>query len=287
MRWRRSSKCGVVQGVDDRASVESVGPRIRRRRLRAVAPAVVALTVATVLMSGCGTSDPHLGSEVPSTAVNPAVSLSPVSTATTTPSASTLPSASSPSSSLPQEPSTVPTTTPLHSVPAQPVPATATSPSTSPTTSTTPSTIIISNAPTPAANSIGAAEQMLDAAVLPAGASPIVSLPDAVFSEPGQSIACTPLVDETSYWEIPVTAQAVAAFLVANAPSWIPNTLSGSAGNANGGTTSLIVGDSVRGSGWNPSDQLVFVVADLGSGSAGLRVDAEVVPPGSACLSSG
>jgi hypothetical protein len=126
---------------------------------------------------------------------------------------------------------------------------------------------------------------MLDAAVLPDGASEVPSLPGSAFSEPALSIACTPLVDETRYWEVPVSIQAAQAFLIANAPSWIPNKASGSAGDATEPTTSLFVSGSVQGPGWNDSDQLVFVVAYLADGSTGIRVDAEVTPPGSSCIS--
>jgi hypothetical protein len=111
-------------------------------------------------------------------------------------------------------------------------------------------------------------------------------LPGFVFSVPGQEPACTPLVDKTSYWETSGSLQAVAAYLVANAPSWIQNEGSGGGGNVGEGTTYSIVFDTVRGSGWNSGDQLVFVIADLTDGSVGIRVDAEVIPPGSACISS-
>lgn len=128
---------------------------------------------------------------------------------------------------------------------------------------------------------------MLDAVIVPMGASQTASLPGTVFTEPGESIACTPLVDETTYWEASGTpAQAAAAFLAADAPSWIPNKLNGSGGDVSGGTTTyFVVGDSVLGPGWNGDDRLVFVIADLGNGSTGIRGDAEVIPPGSACLS--
>src|SRR5262249_45115999 len=47
------------------------------------------------------------------------------------------------------------------------------------------------------------AERMLDAAVVPPGSVQVIFLPGAVFAQPSQEPACTPLIDQTRYWMVP------------------------------------------------------------------------------------
>ncbi len=162
-------------------------------------------------------------------------------------------------------------------------PTVPTPPATTPSTTTT--TSVTSNAPTPAPDPEGQAEQMLDAAIVPSGAQQVASLPGTAFAQPGQHPACNPLVGETRYWQVSGAPQDVAAFLAAHAPSWITNSGTGQSGN-NGENTSYIVFDTPAGdTGWNSSNTLVFTIAALPEGT-GIRADAEVIPPGSSCVSS-
>lgn len=127
---------------------------------------------------------------------------------------------------------------------------------------------------------------MLDAAIIPPGAVQVPSLPGSVFAQPFQHPACTPLVDEARYWKVPGNPRNIASFLKVHAPSWIPNSGSGS-GGPSGKPTFYGVFDVPRAKGWSSSAQLDFTVAALRGGATGIRADAEVIPPRSSCARSG
>ena len=127
---------------------------------------------------------------------------------------------------------------------------------------------------------------MLDAAIIPPGAVQVPSLPGSVFAQPFQHPACTPLVDEARYWEVPGNPQDIASFLKAHTPSWIPNSGSGSGGPSSK-PTFYGVFDVPRAKGWSSSAQLDFTVAALRGRTTGIRADAEVIPPRSSCTRSG
>jgi hypothetical protein len=141
------------------------------------------------------------------------------------------------------------------------------------------------SAPEPVSTWDGQAAQVLDAAVVPVGAQQVSSLTGSVFSQPASAPACNPLFDHAGYWVVPGRPQAIASFLESHAPAWIPNLGYGS-GGVKGSIDFYTVLDSVVGPGWNSADELTFVVAAHGTGSTGIRADAEVVPSGAECISA-
>src|SRR5215813_4092213 len=123
------------------------------------------------------------------------------------------------------------------------------------------------------------AERMLDAAVVPPGSVQVIFLPGAVFAQPSQEPACTPLIDQTRYWMVPGDPQDIAAFLRAHAPPGIPNNGTGQLSTTGGQPISYDVLDAERGKSGGFPAELDLTVAALGAGVAGIRADAEVVPP--------
>jgi hypothetical protein len=108
-----------------------------------------------------------------------------------------------------------------------------------------------------------------------------------VFAHPSQEPACHPLTDEVRYWVVAGDPADVTAFLTAHAPSWLPNDGSGWLGSTGGGTISYEVMDAPRGKSLRAQPGLDFTIAALPGGATGVRADAEVVPPGATCTSSG
>jgi hypothetical protein len=131
------------------------------------------------------------------------------------------------------------------------------------------------------------AERMLDAAVVPPGSVPVFFLPGAVFAQPSQEPACTPLIDQARYWVVPGDPQDIAAFLRAHAPAGIPNSGEGELSTADGQTISYDVFDAEPGNSEVSPANLDITVAALGAGMAGIRADAEVVPADATCTRSG
>jgi len=131
------------------------------------------------------------------------------------------------------------------------------------------------------------AERMLDAAVVPPGSVQVIFLPGAVFAQPSQEPACTPLIDQTRYWMVPGDPQDIAAFLRAHAPPGIPNNGTGQLSTTGGQPISYDVLDAERGKSGGFPAELDLTVAALGAGTAGIRADAEVVPADATCTYSG
>lgn len=133
------------------------------------------------------------------------------------------------------------------------------------------------------------ANQMLEAVTVPDGSTVVKSLPGHVFAQAWQHPACTPLVDRTRTWTVPASPSTVVAYLQAHPPSWIPYGPTGE--ESSGGRISAYILNGIPDrpdwtSSGNP-DQLQITVAALGSNTSGIRADAQAIPHGASCKTSG
>jgi hypothetical protein len=133
----------------------------------------------------------------------------------------------------------------------------------------------------------GLAGRMLDAAIVPAGAVRVSRLPGSAFARPSVEPACTPLTDDTRYWQVAGNAGDVAAFLAAHTPRWLPNDGTGLLVTSGREPISYSVTDAPHERGPASAAELSFTVAALPGGMAGIRADAEVPGADATCATSG
>ena len=119
----------------------------------------------------------------------------------------------------------------------------------------------------------------------------MTALPGQFLGEPFQRPICEPLIDLTRRWVMRGDPAEFAAFLTAHAPSWIPNSGTGEAGQGPTASPTSAYGviDMVRAVSLNGvgSPTLVFTVASIGGGETGIRADAQVLPPNAVCVRAG
>ena len=124
------------------------------------------------------------------------------------------------------------------------------------------------------------AAQLLHEVPLPPGDRPVSHLTSELLTHPASSIGCTPLVDKARLMVVSGTLQSVSTFLKRHHPQrW---TVQGSGGSVDGstGNASRDVIYVPLGTAAAPQPELVVTYAVDGKGKVGIRVDAEVVPPG-------
>jgi hypothetical protein len=104
----------------------------------------------------------------------------------------------------------------------------------------------------------------------------------ATIDSPAEKPACDPLDIATSNWLVPnATLDSITAFLAAHPAASLPMVAKGKMTTLSGTVLGENVSDSKDGS----SMMLVFTFQP-GAGGIELRVDTEVVPPGSSCVHS-
>jgi hypothetical protein len=132
-----------------------------------------------------------------------------------------------------------------------------------------------------------AAAQLLRDVPVPPGERPVSHLTAALLQHPASSIGCTPLVDKARFMVISGTLQSVSTFLRRHHPErWAVQGSGGSVEGATGKTSyDVIYVPSVTAAA--TQRELVVTYAAEGRGKVGIRVDAEVVPPGARCSTSG
>jgi hypothetical protein len=133
----------------------------------------------------------------------------------------------------------------------------------------------------------GLAERMLDAAIVPAGATRVSALAGSAFAQPSEEPACTPLTDDVRYWKVPGSAADVAAFLAAHTPDWLTKDGTGSLVASGGEQISFSISDAPKDARLARAAELDLTVAALPGGMTGIRADAEVPAANATCATSG
>jgi hypothetical protein len=134
------------------------------------------------------------------------------------------------------------------------------------------------SAATPSPTKTDAATALLTTTILPREARSAAATIDA----PAEKPECDPLDIATSDWLVPnATLESLTAFLAGHPVASLPHIEKGNMTTLDGTVLSASVADSADGS---PS-MLVFTFQP-GTGGIDLRVDAEIVPPGSSCVRS-
>jgi hypothetical protein len=131
------------------------------------------------------------------------------------------------------------------------------------------------------------AARLLHEVPLPPGHRTVSRLTSALPQHPASSIGCMPLVDKARVMVVRGTLQSVSTFLKRHHPErW---TVQGSGGSVDGstGNTSRDLIYVPLGTSAARQPELVVTYAADGKGRVGIRVDAEVVPPGARCSTSG
>lgn len=131
------------------------------------------------------------------------------------------------------------------------------------------------------------AAQLLNEVPLPPGHRLVSHLTSALLQHPASSIGCTPLVDKARLMVVSGTLGSVSTFLRSRHPQrW---TVQGSGGSVDGnmGKASRDVIYVPLVTATAPQPEMVVTYAVDGKGKVGIRVDAEVVPPGARCTTSG
>lgn len=132
------------------------------------------------------------------------------------------------------------------------------------------------------------ADAMLDALILPSGASRVSPLGGPDFSSPFQEPACQPLSDASGYWTVPGTMAEVYTYLRAHAPTWIPWTNYGTPGPApNPSSNGYGVAGNPTTPGYQAGDELVAEIYQITSELTGVRADGLALPPDASCTNSG
>jgi hypothetical protein len=129
------------------------------------------------------------------------------------------------------------------------------------------------------------AAAMLRSIVLPPGSQQVAPLTQAGLRKEAQRPACNPLIDKSRYWTVRGTLGQVDSFLSTHPEAGRTTSTSGSFNSPqySGDFVAEVPTDqSVR----NQSE-LVATFINIENGEVGIRADAEVVPPGADCASSG
>lgn len=129
------------------------------------------------------------------------------------------------------------------------------------------------------------AAAMLHSIVLPPGSQQVAPLTQAGLRKEAQRPACNPLIDKSRYWTVRSTLGQVDSFLNTHPEEGRTTSTSGSFNGPQYGGAFVVevpTDQSVR----NQSE-LVATFVSIENGEVGIRADAEVVPPGADCASSG
>jgi hypothetical protein len=126
------------------------------------------------------------------------------------------------------------------------------------------------------------ASLIVDRVVVPAHAVRVRALSGSVFAHPAVVPACHPLVDATRYWKVPGSLAHVTDEFKAHPESALPQVGGGTIFH-NGAITMMFITET----GNNAKQMLDVSLASVGRGIVGVRADGLVIPPGSACSSSG
>jgi hypothetical protein len=152
-----------------------------------------------------------------------------------------------------------------------------------------PSSTRITAAPkTDASTSSTHATTMLNSIILPSGTQRVVRLTQPGFGQPEQRPACQPLIDQPRYWTVRSTVGQVGSFLNTHPEMGMRISASGVFnGTKDSGdfVAEAPINQSVRS--LSSQSTLVVTFISVGNGDVGIRADAEVVPKGARCQTSG
>jgi hypothetical protein len=128
------------------------------------------------------------------------------------------------------------------------------------------------------------AAQLLYKVPIPPGGRPVSHLAPDLLLHPASSIGCTPVIDKARFIVVNGTLQTVTSFLRSHHPQrWIVQGFGSSADGKTGkGSSDVTYAPLAKAEAVQP--ELVVTYAGDGIGRVGIRVDAEVVPPGARCV---
>jgi len=130
-------------------------------------------------------------------------------------------------------------------------------------------------------------ERLLAAIDLPPGSTHISELSESVFRQPAMGpAACQPTYDKVAYFQAAGSPQAVQDYIASHLPNFLGHPASGQTGGPDETTVYFVYALPTVVSPYVAED-LGFSVAAKGTDKVGIRVDAEVAPPGATCASSG
>ena len=138
------------------------------------------------------------------------------------------------------------------------------------------------NALIPVAAADTAAAALLDHVVTPEGSRTVPGIPGSPFSVPAALPECYPLIDQTRYWSIPGTPGQVDQYLRSHPAPGMTSLTTGQ-GTTQGVFSYEIFEDPPVASPAFTSQQLTLSIAASGTGTTGLRADAQIVPVGGGC----
>jgi len=126
---------------------------------------------------------------------------------------------------------------------------------------------------------------VIDSVIVPPGSREVAWLGEPGLRRPEQSSACNPLVDHTRFWTDRSTLSKVDSFLMAHPERGSVVRVSGSfsSPDVKGDFEVDVPSDYPR----NNQSELVFTFVNIGIDNVGIRADAESVPHGATCVSSG